>query len=347
MLMKLKKAFFVPLVIFGASACLFAQSDISQLVFPKRLYVGDTAELRYTFRSSIDFFNGDSASDELVLPVAAFPFQIDNREFSIEKASLQRNGDFYTVILTFIPWRTGIVDIPPFDLLSVLYGSAAVPVEINPQPFEVASVLPDGDDTQLRSSVPPLLIPGTMYVVYAVIFLCIVLLILIVKAAVSYSDVAAAVRAYMTLKNYAKNARRTLKSLRRLEKKGAQFSDEEFCAVFQTIMRGYLSVRFGSSFNACTSSLISASLEESTGGFMSDAKMAQAELLEGLFRRADYIRFAAGSADSRRLPAEQYSAAFRQNERSEFTKKARTVIQTFESPEPKVTVTGDVIKTLP
>ena len=106
-------------------------------------------------------------------------------------------------------------------------------------------------------------------------------------------------------------------------------------------MRGYLSVRFGSSFNACTSSLISASLEESTGGFMSDAKMAQAELLEGLFRRADYIRFAAGSADSRRLPAEQYSAAFRQNERSEFTKKARTVIQTFESPEPKVTVTGD------
>ena len=171
MLMKLKKAFFVPLVIFGACACLFSQSDISQLVFPKRLYVGDTAELRYTFRSAIDFFNGDTDSDELVLPVAAFPFQIDNSEFSIEKASLQRNGDFYTVILTFIPWRTGIVDIPPFDLLSVLYGSAAVPVEINPQPFEVASVLPDGDDTQLRSSVTPLLIPGTMYVVYAFIFL--------------------------------------------------------------------------------------------------------------------------------------------------------------------------------
>ena len=35
----------------------FAQSDMTQVVMPKTIYVGDTAELRCTFRSAVDFFS--------------------------------------------------------------------------------------------------------------------------------------------------------------------------------------------------------------------------------------------------------------------------------------------------
>ena len=39
-----------------ANAASFTESDTMQIVMPKTIYVGDTAELRYTFRSAVDFF---------------------------------------------------------------------------------------------------------------------------------------------------------------------------------------------------------------------------------------------------------------------------------------------------
>lgn len=332
MVLNLKKISVVLLFFFGASAFCFPQSDVSQLVFPKHIFVGDTAELRYTFRSPIDFFNGIESDDELPIPLTSFPFPIDSREFSVEKATLLHSGDFYVVVLTFVPWRVGTIDFPQFDLLTVLYGENAsgVPFVINPQPFDVDSVLPDGEDTQLRPPAPPLLIPGTAYTVYALLLFAVVLLIVAVRIAVSYPAIAAALRSYMTLRRYEKSARRALRSLRRLEKKNEDFSDAEFCALFEKILRLYFSVRFGCPFETVVSSQICAVMENASGGFLEGAALEQAEIAEQLFRRADYVRFARGSADSRRSPAEKFSAALQSGERDDFMEKARSVIRVFE-----------------
>lgn len=328
----IKKASAVLFLCAGMGAFCFPQADVSQLVFPKRIFVGDTAELRCTFKSPVDFFSGIEPAEELPVPLASFPFQIDSGEFSVEKAALLRSGDFYVVVLTFVPWRTGSIDFPPFDLLSVLYGenSSGVPLVIDPQPFEVSSVLPDGADMQLRPAVPPLLIPGTAYTVYAALLLAAVLLIAAVKAAVSYPVIAAAVRSYMTLRRYEKSARQALRRLRRLEKKNEDIPDDEFCALFEKIIRAYFSVRFGCPFETVVSSGICAVLEDASGGFLEDAAREQAEVAEQLFRRADYVRFARGSADSRRSPASQFAAALQDGERADFIGKARSIIRAFE-----------------
>lgn len=332
MILKMKKAFVALLLFEAAGAVCFSQSDVSQLVFPKRIFVGDTAELRYTFRSPIDFFSGTEAADELPISLAAFPFQIDSREFSVENAVLLHSGDFYIVVITFVPWMTGTIDFPPFDLLSVLYGEKAsgVPLVINPQPFEVSSVLPDGEDTQLRASVPPLLIPGTSYIVYAILLFAVMLLVIAVKAAVSYPAIAAGVRNYLTVRKYEKSARYAFRCLRRLEKRSGDFSDDEFCVLFKSILRRYLSVRFGCPFETVVSSHVCAVLENASGGFLEGIALEQAEVVERLFRRADYVRFARGSADSRRRPAEEFSAALQSGERADFIDKARSVIRVFE-----------------
>ena len=49
------------LILFCITICVcavgFTEDDTTQVVMPKTIYVGDRAELSYTFRSAVDFFS--------------------------------------------------------------------------------------------------------------------------------------------------------------------------------------------------------------------------------------------------------------------------------------------------
>ena len=62
----------------GISAPIFAQSDIKQMSFPKHIYIGDTAEIHYTFGSGVDFFPDEESVDEKNLLFSTLPFKSDN-----------------------------------------------------------------------------------------------------------------------------------------------------------------------------------------------------------------------------------------------------------------------------
>ena len=53
--------------------------------------------------------------------------------------------------------------------------------------------------------------------------------------------------------------------------------------------------------------------------------------MQDIFRRADYIRFAHGSLDSRREPAKVYAAELQPDERSVIIANSRTIIKAFET----------------
>ena len=61
----------------GISAPIFAQSDIKQMSFPKHIYIGDTAEIHYTFGSGVDFFPDEESIDEKNLLFSTLPFKSD------------------------------------------------------------------------------------------------------------------------------------------------------------------------------------------------------------------------------------------------------------------------------
>ena len=306
-------------VIFGFVFCLsvYAQSDVSQQVFPKRIFVGDTAEIRYNFRSSIDFFPENAETDEMNISLSSLPFETDNSEYTIQKVLLQRNGPSYTLIFTFIPWKTGKLKIQAFDLVKVLMGQSAVPFEIAVQSFEVLSIL-NNEEPVLRPQASPLLLPGTIYIVYAAVIIALVLICEIVHLFVIRAKILQSLKNHFTLKNYAKNARRTLRHLKKLFKKNQLLSDSDYCRKLQILMRKYLTIRFGLNFFAFSTNQFVPGIEKATGGFLSDSKYEKLTSLNGLFTRCDYIRFA-------------HISDLGENERESLYVQAREIVQVFET----------------
>lgn len=330
-LFKYAPLFSVVFAIFSL-APLFSQSETTQMLVPKRIYVGDTAELHYIFRSNIDFFPNEDNLTEKALILGKLPFDCDNENFTVYKAVIQRNGLLYTVVITFSPWKTGFIDFPEFDLFSVVFGSGkSVPFLIDFAPVEVNSILPKGEDSALRGIKGPLLVPGTIYVIYVAIVLFIAFLIFVLHTIIKWQQISQKIKEKKTLHFYAKNARNAMRQFKKLEKNSLKINDVAFCLAVQQIFRYYLTVRFGKKMDALSTNQIFSAFEEITGGTMSDFMSETVSSVVEIFRRADYIRFAHDSLDSKRMPAESYAAELLPEERKNMIENSRTVIKAFEA----------------
>ena len=245
---------------------------------------------------------------------------------------IQKNGLLYTVVLTFTPWKVGILDFPQIDLLSAVFGSTnSVPFLIDPKPIEISSIITKDEDSSLRGIKGPLLFPGTIYAIYAAIVLFVVILIFILHTILKWQEISAKFRQKKTLRMYAKNARNALRQFRKLEKNSLRINDVAFCLAVQQIFRYYLTVRFGRKFDALSTEQISAAFEELTAGTMSDFLRENVSSVQEIFRRADYIRFAHGSLDAKREPAQIYAAELQPDERTTMIANSRTIIKAFET----------------
>lgn len=298
----------------------FSQSDTSQFVIPRKIFVGDIAELNFNFRSSFELFEEDPAVLEKELPLSSLPFSSDSEEFTIHSLILKRNGQLYTAVFKFTPWTPGSIRIPVFDLLSVMGKKSAVPLEIVTQPVDVQSILAEVSEAELKSCAGPLLLPGTIYLVWGMLFLFVALLALSIVIVIQREKLSLFLKNLSLSSAYARNSRRAQRELKRLENKSEKFNAEEFALLFQKIMRKYLSERLGFPFETITSSSIVLTVGEAFGGFLEDARLEAVEELEGAFRRADYIRF----AGKNELLSEE--------ERKNLIQIARSLIMSFEKP---------------
>lgn len=298
----------------------FAQTEATQLVFPKKMFVGDTAELQYIFRSNVDFFEKNPELEEKNLDFTKLPVS-SSEEITVKKAVIQRNGPMYKIVITFIPWRPGRIDFKEFDLLAAVTGTkSSIPFPIQFNSIEIASVLTKGEDAVLRPIAAPLLAPGTIYFIYGGIIFLVLLVILAIVLFAQRHKIALNIRMHQTLRMYARNARKALRQIRKLEKNSDKLNDEAFCHAIQQIFRVYLSERFGVNFSTLATGQFVKAFNEATSSFMNDEKLEQMEILISIFMRSDYIRFA-------------HCGGLGRNERMELTSKARTVISTFEKQE--------------
>ncbi|EPF25607.1 hypothetical protein HMPREF1221_02161 [Treponema socranskii subsp. paredis ATCC 35535] len=323
------------LIIFCISICVsaagFTEDDTTQVVMPKTIYVGDRAELRYTFRSAVDFFadmNDSALSREIALK--SLPFETDTDDYTILAASLERNGLLYTFRLFFIPWNTGSIDFPMFDISAAVYGGAAAPFIVDVQSIEVSSILQGQDEAQLRESMGPLLLPGTMYALYFAALLSVILLIVIFRLVVKRESVRDAYKTWKLLRLYAKNAKELYRSLKRLERAGKKIDDAEFCTELQQLIRRYLDFRFGYRFSAVSSPAIMDTFEKIMADAMSEKTQSGAMSLAAVLRRTDYVRYARGSIDSKKEPAEEFAADLKADERSSLIRIVRDAVERFE-----------------
>lgn len=327
----MKKSLVILVFLSLFSGAVSAQSDIQQAVSPKVFYVGDTAEVRYSFKSGVDFFSDlDKSIFERQINISRMPFAIENDDFSLVSASLIRSKVDYTVVLTIIPWKSGKLIIPAIDLYSVVYEENKVPFVIKIQPVEVGSLLDKDSDIALLPPEGPLLVPGTTYFIWGFLILTLIVLIVIIRVILKWSVIAVKINNIKMAVGYAKNARTALKKLSKLLKK-SDAEDEVFAGNFQKILRKYLSYRFGENFETVPSSSIAVVFNEITQGVVSDFYLDQIEKLSMLFFRTDYIRYASGSIDSRRVPKKDYETRFQEGERENLVQSAGEIIRNFEN----------------
>jgi len=317
-----------------------AMEDVIQILIPKEVYVGDTAELRFSFNAPVDLFAGvpaDKINDgELLLNTENSSFKM--QDYDIKQVSLRLIGRTYTLSLIFVPWVTGTIKFPPFDLNALIHSDTKVsipeelankPFVITLQPVEILSLVKKYNALTLRSPLPPELLPGTNYIVWSFIILFVLLLFAVIFVLAKFPMISEKFYSLSESLALIKNARQTKHKIRVLLKK--KYSDAEFAQEWQSITRKYLSARFSTSFNSITTNSIAKRIMNVTGDFMSNEQEDSIISLTSLFTRTDYIRFAKDSIDSRQLPSEEHEAAFYPGEKEVIAKLTISAISNLEA----------------
>lgn len=322
--------FFCPNLAFSQNA-----SDVSQTLVPLEVYVGDVAEIRYNFKLDLEIPFEENFEKEI--NVEKIPFENISDSLVIKSARFFRRGDDFTFVLKFIPWRTGTIDFPSFDLSSVLeLGDANENYSFNISllPIEIKSVVEKTGRAEIQGPLPPLMVPGTSYVVFAFVVVAVIFLAAIFRALVKFHDLK---KWFSQMKIRRMRRRNSIITLRKLKKnlRDENLSDIEFCANLQNIVRVYLSFRFDFPFASESAHEMPMAFQKIFLGEIPDFVFPVLDDLTSAFIRTDYIRYAHGSLEENREPKIEHEAHLALGERKSLTATFARAVKIFEGEMPE------------
>ena len=286
-----------------------------QILMPKKVYIGDTAELRCTFNSPAPQFKQLTANGIAKLPLVS---QTDTEDYVIKDVSLAPAGvDFYQLTITFVPWKTGDLLFPPMEI-------EGTDTLLEFQPLQIVSLITaeNASTTTLHDTAAPLLLPGTAYKLYGTLAAIVLLLIILIRLFVKRKSLMFYINNKRLLKKYKKNKKQTKKALYKIADSAAQadFNAKTAAENLQKVLRNYLEVRFDYPFTRTVTSDIMAGWQSVTGGLCSDKKEEAFGEIAACFIRTDYIRYSKGGS-------------FEKDELVTLVEKLVLIIETLEKPE--------------
>lgn len=257
-----------------------------QILVPKKVHIGDTAELRCTFSFNSPKLRNLVENGTAQIPVSSFAEEINENNLEILKVELFQAGvDTYQLSISFIPWKTGLFNLPKIKIADV---------ELIFRPEEVISLTKEYDTTTLRDSTSPLLLPGTTYKVYGSIILLVVFIVLGICLIVKRKKVGFFVRNKLLQRRYKKNKKKTIKQLKNIA--ALQISDSEAAGNIQNILRKYLEYRFAYPFTRTVTSELVSVFYKITQSLLSETKYEAFGEIANSFIRTDYIRYSKNSS---------------------------------------------------
>lgn len=331
-----QKKFFILNLFFLFSISLFAENALSpyQILMPKAPCVGDSCELKYIFSSEANLFLPEDANNSTILELKTdWPFlsEFASKCF-IQKATLEHSGHVYTLTFNFIPWEIGTINFPKIDLaqfisFSLEKGNSGGIFLINLENVTVSSIAQKVGATSMQNSKGPLLIPGTTFLIILISVLFLFVIGAVVLFIIKLPSLIFNFSLIENKRRIKKLNRKTLKKLNKLLKQNSD--DKTFCENISLIMRNFLSKRFDEIFLSLTSNDIFAKLKSFAGDNFSENQEEGAFLIQEIFIRTDYIRFAAGSIDSKKLPEEKWQTSLLKDEKASLVEKGSKVIKLF------------------
>ena len=253
-----------------------------QVLVPQNVYIGDSAELRVSF-SSENAHKLLKDSSFVELPLSNFVEDLQFQDYQIEKITLLSNGqNNYNFVITFIPWKTGNINFPNYNLLP------EENVILKFETVSISSLLKD-ESVGLQEQAAPLLLPGTAYKVYGILILSILVLFVGIRLIVKRDSVSSYINRRKLLKKYKKNKKSTIKNLSKILK-NKDLSDVDFASNIQNAMRNYLEVRFDFPFTKTVSSEIKEKYLFAVES-ASEQKVCAIECIQKIFCQTDIIRY--------------------------------------------------------
>lgn len=297
-----------------------AYMQSQQVLIPRQVYIGDSAELRCSFETdSVLFRNLVAQKGNIELSKEYFGNELDEAKFDIKSVIISSSGyNNYTLAVSFVPWRTGSLSLPAFDMGAALNSDAEIYV-MGFQNFEVTSITKTESLSTLRDIRSPLLLPGTTYKIYGLVILFLLLLAAIIRIAVKRKKVIFFFKNEILLWKYRKNKKSTYKQLLKLEE-NKNLTDGEVAREIQKITRAYLEFRFDYPFTKLVSSEIMDGFNKATCNLMSDKKIFATEEMVRIFIRTDYVRY-------------RKDGIFETNEKQQLISSLINSIETLETAE--------------
>lgn len=259
-----------------------------QILIPKKVYIGDTAELRCTFNSPDPFLKQLTSSGTAELPLVSQSTE-PQEEYVIKNISLSPSGiDFYQLTITFIPWKTGDLLFPSMEI----EGSDIV---LEFQPIQIVSLIANENTntSTIRDTEAPLLLPGTTYKLYGTLSVFVIFLIICIRIILKRKNILFYINQKRLLKKYKKNKKQTIRNLYKIadEAEAAKIDDQTAAENLQKSLRTYLEIRFDYPFTHTVASEIMQGWQTATGGLLSDTKTEAFGNIAASFIRTDFIRY--------------------------------------------------------
>lgn len=272
---------------------------MNQVVIPKQVFIGDTAELRYSFHNTNSLLK-EYAKKELKtykeIPLSGFVDGIDTSSYSIKKVHLIQTGENnYTISVTFVPWKVGKIQLSSFDITGALLENTDLQnqVIVDFETVEILSIIEQKNLTaEINAPQNPKLLPGTIYGIYFNIIFILAFFVAILLLLIKHKSVNLWLKNQKLKLKYRKNKNETLKNISKiLENYEKNDNEKEFCESIQKILRQYLENRFDCPFKNATASEIVSKYYQITLGILSEKKNSAVEDIGSVFVRTDFIRY--------------------------------------------------------
>ncbi|MBR2362185.1 MAG: hypothetical protein IKA80_06020 [Spirochaetaceae bacterium] len=282
-------------------------SPVEWTVLPKEVYVGDQVELRCVIApgfellpGDVDFVTRSFLADEIwgVQDVGSRQKLTARQEefpLTVHSISLQRVDQGYSVSLMLTPWQPGEIEPGYLEVTALpevrgFLEKIRGPVLVQLPKIPIASLADKTDARQLRPVAPPVLVPGSIYVVYGLAVVALVLLVGLVVLLARFQQVRLFFKGLASRIRLSRNYRIAVRQLKRL--RGQPLDHRELAARLASIARTYLEGRFARPFTAAATSEIMLLLDEIFVGMLSDQQLELVERLVVVLRRCDYLRYA-------------------------------------------------------
>lgn len=260
----------------------------SSVLIPKDVFVGDTAELRCTLETQLLLMPEEVDFQQVTLET-----KYEDSDFTVVRLELKKIEQGYNLSIFFIPWRTGSISLPEIDI-GIFPAVKEIMKDQLPMKIALPSVAVESlterlKTVELRPAAAPLLLPGSIYVVYVFIALGLVLFILLIIVCLRYKKVSILWREWRTKIRMSKNYRKTLKKLKKLSR--LNISDKIFAEELERVLRRYLEKRFAMPFYSATSLEIQELFDKNFEDLLSSEQQSAIDRLCDIFRRCDYVRY--------------------------------------------------------